>query len=142
MSDQASAKRRVLVFGAFDPLHEGHRHFLKQAAALGEHLLVVVARDDTIRAAKSRQPYWSEAERLAQVGRVPEVDEVKLGDREPAKYCLLKELDFEVLALGYDQQPSDKEAQRVLGEVGKKQVAIVRLKPYKPRVYKSTYVRK
>ena len=40
--------KKVLVFGTFDGLHEGHKDFLRQAKQYGDHLTVVVGRDSTV----------------------------------------------------------------------------------------------
>ena len=40
--------RRVMVFGSFDPLHDGHRSLFRQARKHGDELVVVVARDVNI----------------------------------------------------------------------------------------------
>ena len=40
---------KVMAVGVFDLLHAGHLHYLEQAKALGSHLVVVVAHDDTVR---------------------------------------------------------------------------------------------
>ena len=44
--------RKVMAVGVFDLLHAGHLHYLEQAKALGDHLTVVVAHDDTVRKRK------------------------------------------------------------------------------------------
>lgn len=126
---------RVLAFGAFDPLHEGHRDFLRQAKELGEHLTVVVAHDSAIRVYKQREPQGAEEKRLAAVKAVPYVDEVMLGRKTADRYHLLGEVEFDVLALGYNQEPSDEEVREHLNEKGKYQVKIVRCKPYQPELY-------
>lgn len=132
---------RVIAFGSFDPLHEGHRDFFRQAKALGDHLTVVVAHDEALRAHKRRDPFQAAEERLAAVAACPEVDVALIGNREANKYTLLSELDFDVVALGYDQAPADEIVRRELDERGKQRVAIVRLRAHKPDVYKSTIVR-
>ena len=43
---------RVMAVGVFDLLHAGHLHYLEQAKALGDHLTVVVAHDETVRMRK------------------------------------------------------------------------------------------
>ncbi len=43
---------RVMAVGVFDLLHAGHLHYLEQAKALGDHLTVVVAHDETVRKRK------------------------------------------------------------------------------------------
>lgn len=138
----SSMRRRVIAFGSFDPLHEGHIHFLRQAKALGDFLLVVVAHDSAIRAQKHREPYQSEAERLAAVSALDFVDEAMIGRETADKYHLLGELDFDVVVLGYDQEPSDDVVREQLDARGKHQVQAVRLEPYKPEQYKSTLIRK
>lgn len=129
--------KKVLVFGAFDPLNEGQKDFLRQAKTLGDYLLVVVAHDSAIRAHKQRDAHLSEAERLAAVKAVPEVDEVMLGREGSNKYHILGELEFDVLALGYNQKPTDEEVREQLNQRGKYKVEIVRLQPFKPDLYPS-----
>ncbi len=126
---------RVIAFGAFDPLHEGHKDFLRQAKALGDHLTVVVAHDSAIRAHKQREPQQTEAERLAAVKTVPGVDEAMLGRKTADRYHLLGEVEFDVVALGYSQKPSDEEVRAHLNGKGKHHVKIVRLQPYQPDQY-------
>lgn len=133
--------KKVLTFGSFDPLHEGHKQAFRQSRAYGNYLIVVVARDSTIVQQKQRQPQAGEKERLQAVAAAEGVDEARLGEVNPEAYALLGELDFDVLALGYDQAPSDEEVRRHLQAAGKGQVEVVRLTPYKPELFKSKYLR-
>lgn len=131
---------RVITFGAFDPLHEGHLWLLQHAKAEGNHLIVVVTRDARIRAAKSREPYQGEAQRLHRVAALPVVDEAVLGDEEES-YALLQSIPFDVLVVGYDQKPNDQEIRALLSRAGKKAVRLLRLPAHRPDVYKSTLIR-
>lgn len=124
---------RVIAFGAFDPLHEGHKDFLRQAKELGDHLMVVVAHDSAIRAHKGREPHSSEEERMSAVRALPFVDEVILGREAVNQYHLLGEIEFNIVALGYNQKPSDEEVREELDQRGKRQVKVVRLKAYHPQ---------
>lgn len=133
--------KRVIAFGSFDPLHAGHRDFFRQAKALGDYLTVVVAHDGALRAHKRRDPYQSAAVRLAAVTAVPEVDQALLGNQQANTYTLLSELGFDIVALGYDQAPSDEVVRAELDKRGKQHVQIVRLKAHKPDVYKSSLLR-
>lgn len=133
--------KRVIVFGTFDPLHAGHRNFFLQAKALGDHLCVIVARDSSIRSLKARDPFLPEDERVAAVAACAGVDEVRLGDAKAEQYALLDVLTFDVIALGYDQEPSNTVVRHELDSRGKEHVAIFRLAPYKPELYKSSHLR-
>lgn len=132
---------RVLLFGTFDPLHAGHRNLFAQAASLGNHLTVVVARDTTIESEKGRPSAAGEQERLAVVAREHAVDMAVLGDADPFSYLLLTTIAFDVLALGYDQAPSDTEVRKILDDLRLSHVKIVRLAPHRPDVYKSSLLR-
>lgn len=134
-------RKTILTFGAFDPLHEGHRDFFKQARALGDTLIVVVARDGSIRAHKGREPHQNEQERLALVAADPNVSEALLGNSQADRYAILSQLTFDVIALGYDQLPGDEKVREELDKRGKQTVEVVRLKPYFPETYKSTLLR-
>lgn len=130
--------KRVLVFGAFDPLHEGHKDMLRQARALGDYVLVVVARDANVRRLKNREPRVAEDVRWEAVAAAQLADEVMLGMEAQDRYQLLADLEFDILAMGYDQAPDDTVVAEELKKHGKSQVPVIRLKPFKPEVYKSS----
>lgn len=133
--------QRVLAFGTFDLLHRGHKNFLQRAKALGDTLTVVVARDSVVTAHKHQLPYQDEQTRLRGVRRLPIVDNVLLGSATPHDYTLLATLDFDVLAVGYDQLPADDTIRHELDQRGKGHVRIVRLKPFHPEKYKTSLLR-
>ncbi len=132
---------RVLTFGTFDPIHDGHRWLFSRAKQLGDHLTVVVTRDDVIRTMKHREPYQKEMERVRVIQQVPEVDVAVLGDTDPASYAFLKQQDFDVLVVGHDQVPSDPEIQQLLHTIGKDHIKVVRMDAYFPDKYKSSLFR-
>lgn len=132
---------RVLIFGTFDLLHPGHRSFMKQAKKHGEHLTVVVGRDDVVHRLKKRWPVQPLAERMAAVRRVPEVNKVVAG--MPKNYLLhLKREQPHVIALGYDQTHFTQHLQRDLQKLGLAKTIILRLKPFQPQRYKTSIVKK
>lgn len=132
----------MIAFGAFDPLHEGHQDFLRQAKALGDQLTVVVARDSAIRAIKGYEPFQPEEQRLAAVALLPTVDVARFGNETVHHYEIFDEVTFDVVALGYDQAPTDDEVRAALDIRGLQRVRIVRLAPFHPEKYKSTFIRR
>lgn len=133
-------KRQVLAFGTFDPLHPGHEFFLGEAKKLGDELLVVVARDSFIRQVKHREPNLDEETRKSAVEKLGYVDRAILGKEWPAadRYGLLRELTFDVIALGYDQKPDNAAVEQELAKIGRRDVLVVRLKAYQPKRFKSS----
>lgn len=133
--------KRVLLFGAFDPLHDGHLDFFRQASELGGELVAVVARDSSVRARKNREPYISERERLCAVSSLKCVNSAVLGSEYPEQYRILNDIEFDIVALGYDQRPADEIMRSELDKRGMGHVKVVRLLPYKPHKFKSSYMR-
>jgi D-beta-D-heptose 7-phosphate kinase/D-beta-D-heptose 1-phosphate adenosyltransferase len=74
----------VMTNGCFDILHAGHVHYLKQARALGDRLLVAVNSDSSISRLKGEaRPYNTLAHRLEVLGALKSVDwVVSFGDNE------------------------------------------------------------
>ncbi|MGQ4890867.1 MAG: adenylyltransferase/cytidyltransferase family protein [Candidatus Njordarchaeia archaeon] len=99
--------KTVMVAGSFDILHLGHINFFKMAKSLCENckLIVVVARDSTIKKIKGRQPVFSEKERLELVKSIKYVDEAILGNEvdEGSLFDIIKRIKPDIIALGYDQ---------------------------------------
>lgn len=94
---------RVLVGGVFDILHVGHIHFLRQAKALGDELVVIVAHDETVRMQKRREPINSAEDRAELLRALRMVDEVYIGTPGTIDYELVKKIDPDIVALGPDQ---------------------------------------
>ena len=99
----AEKRIRVLVGGVFDILHVGHIHFLRQAKALGDELVVIVAHDETVRMQKRREPINSAEDRAELLRALRMVDEVYIGTPGTIDYELVKKIDPDIVALGPDQ---------------------------------------
>ncbi len=128
--------KTVMAFGSFDVVHEGHRFYLSEAKKLGDRLIVVVARDQTIAKVKGNPPEIPEQQRLQHVARLNIADEVLLGN--PGNiFSIVKERKPDILALGYDQKPSDEQVVKNLS-MGSYRPTIVRIPPHKPEIYKSS----
>lgn len=70
-------KKIVLVGGCFDLLHFGHISFLKQAKALGEHLIIALESDENVRRVKGdARPIHTQAQRKEMLESLSFVDEV------------------------------------------------------------------
>jgi choline-phosphate cytidylyltransferase len=133
--------KKVLVFGTFDIFHEGHRNFLKQAREYGDFLRVVVARDKTVSFVKKHETKDNEQIRKRNIEESGLADNVVLGSLGD-KYEVIKEFQPDVICLGYDQEFFIEKLQEKLLEFGLEKTEIVRLKPYKPELYKSSLLRK
>ena len=127
--------RKVLVFGTFDGLHQGHISLFKQAKKYGDYLIVVVARDKTIKKLKNRFPLNNETERLNALLRCKLVDETKLG-YEDNPYRIIREINPDVICLGYDQKSFTEDLPKELEKMRLK-TKIHRMKPYKPEEFHS-----
>ena len=130
--------RKVLVFGTFDILHPGHEYFLKQAKKHGDELIVVIARDLTVKQVKKEFPVNNEQERLGAVKKLDYVNNAILGSLSNDKYKIIEEINPDVICLGYDQKAFTEDLAAELEKRGLKP-EIVRLDAYKPDVHKSSH---
>lgn len=96
---------RVMATGVFDLLHAGHLHYLEAAKELGDELVVVVARDSTVRERK-HEPITPEEMRRTMVESLKPVDKAILGT-EGDMYEIVMDIKPDIIALGYDQSFDD-----------------------------------
>lgn len=111
----------VLATGVFDLLHPGHVKFLessKKKGGPGAKLVVVVARDKTVRKRKGSRPILGELQRLALVSSLKTVDKAILGHENMDMLGVLKEIKPDIISVGYDQQEIKKSLQRLLKQEG------------------------
>ncbi len=93
----------VLTGGVFDCLHGGHILTLREAAKLGDVLVVVVARDELVERVKGRRPLQSAKERAEVVGSLRMVDVALVGAER--KEETVERVRPDVVVFGYDQKP-------------------------------------
>ena len=131
--------KKVMVFGTFDVIHPGHLYLFEQAKKYGDYLIVVVARDSTVKEVKQHKTMYGEQERLAAVQKTPFVDKAVLGNSGD-KYKVIEHHKPDIICLGYDQKAFTDKLEE---ELKKRKITakIVRLQSYKPDVYKSTKIK-
>ncbi len=126
----------VLCFGTFDRLHPGHEDYFRQAKELGDRVVVVVARDETVQDVKGHQPLQAENIRLEAVAHHHLVSEARLG-LPGDKYRIIEEIRPDIILLGYDQQAFTESLEQVLRARGVS-CTVKRANPYKSEIYKSS----
>ncbi len=129
-----------MAFGTFDYFHAGHEDYLRQAKALGEQLIVVVARDETVKKVKGFAPGMNEKKRLRDVGACAHVDRAVLGYPED-KYYVIKKYRPQLLALGYDQFAFTYGLEKFFIQENL-DIQIVRLEAFEPQTFKSSLIRR
>ncbi len=92
----------VFTNGCFDILHVGHTRYLKEAAALGDYLVVAVNSDDSVRGLKGdKRPIVPQEERAEIIASLQSVDYVTIFD-EPDPYNVIEALQPDILVKGGD----------------------------------------
>ena len=115
-----SRKRRVvLASGNFDLLHLGHVKYLEEAKEAGGEnakLIVIVARDSTIKKMKGRNPVMPEDQRRSLVESLKVVDEAILGYEELDIGKVLEKIRPDIIAVGHDQDKIEGSVRKALAE--------------------------
>ncbi|MGY8754298.1 MAG: adenylyltransferase/cytidyltransferase family protein [Candidatus Poseidoniales archaeon] len=118
---------RVMAVGVFDLLHAGHLHYLEQAKALGDHLTVVVAHDETVRKSK-HEPVTGQDLRQRMVQGLKPVDQTIIGNPPQVPiFDILPQVNPDIIALGYDQEHAVDKIQSKLNDAGLGQIRVCRV---------------
>ncbi len=119
---------KVMATGTFDLLHMGHIYFLKEAKKLGDKLIVIVARDSTVRKMK-HEPVTPQEMRLQLIKELKIVDDAYLGKKNDI-YKIVEDVKPDIIVLGYDQLHNEK---KILIDLKNRniKVKIVRLSKFK-----------
>jgi FAD synthetase len=106
---------RVVAQGTFDLLHPGHLAYLREAAAMGEELHVIVARRENV--THKAPPVVPDGQRVEMVAALEIVDEAHLGHPTDI-FVPIEEIDPAVIALGHDQHHDEDAIAAALSERG------------------------
>jgi FAD synthetase len=113
--------KTVLTSGAFDLLHYGHIRLLEEAKKLGgrdARLVVIIARDETVKKLKGRPPVIPEDQRRALVEALKVVDEVLLGYEDLDMATVIDKVNPDIIAVGYDQDDIERMAKEAIEKRG------------------------
>ena len=119
MVKKEKKRKIVLASGTFDLLHLGHVRFLEEAKKAGgkdAELVVIVARDSTVKARKRKNPVMPEDQRRALVESLKVVDEAILGLEDFSIEKVIEKIKPEVIAVGHDQDGIEKEVLKSIEE--------------------------
>jgi len=118
---------KVMAVGIFDLLHAGHLHYVEQAKSLGEELVVVIAHDETVRKQK-HEPVTGQDLRRRMVEGLKPVDQAIIGNPPGVPiFEILKQIDPDLIALGYDQKHSIDAIRKGLDNHGFENVEVTRV---------------
>lgn len=92
----------VITFGTFDLFHVGHLRILKRAAEMGNRLIVGVSSDALNFSKKSKNPVFSQNERIEIVSSIRYVEEVFLEESLEAKRDYILNHKADILIMGDD----------------------------------------
>lgn len=107
--------RTVIAQGTFDILHPGHLHYLREAAAMGDVLHVIIARRENV--THKERPVLPDRQRRDMVAALGPVDSALLGDKEDI-FVPIERIDPDVIVLGHDQHHDETGIESALDERG------------------------
>lgn len=94
--------KRVITYGTFDLLHQGHVRLLKRAKALGDYLIVGVTSDDYDRSRGKFNAAQSLMERIDAVKRLGIADEIVVEEYDGQKIEDIRRFGVDVFTVGSD----------------------------------------
>ena len=106
----------VLAAGVFDLLHYGHIRYLEEAKKTGgpyTRLVVIVARDETVRRLKGTDPIIPEDQRRAVIEALKVVDEALLGFEDLDMDRVLQQIKPDIVVVGHDQEVIKAQVEKI-----------------------------
>lgn len=134
---QNDEQKTVMIFGVFDGLHDGHISFLKQAKELGDRLIVVVAKDESVMRLKNHAPKFMLSERMNTLSNHDSNHLVVPGDETEGGWEVVLKYQPHIVALGYDQRAMAEHLMKSL-QLFPFVCEVVILKPHEPEKFKSS----
>lgn len=104
---QAAGEKVIFTNGCFDLLHPGHIDLLNQAKAFGDHLIVGLNTDASVKRLKgAKRPILNENDRAAILGALESVGMVVMFDQDTPRE-LISALKPDILVKGADYRPEE-----------------------------------
>ena len=119
--------KKVITYGTYDLLHQGHINLLRRAKALGDYLIVGVSTDALV-SYKHKQAVIPFEERKQIVAAIKYVDEV-VAQEDMDKMAAWERLHFDVMFVGDDWKGTEKwnKIEQELSTIGQDGIKVVYL---------------
>ena len=120
---KAAGKKVIFTNGCFDILHAGHVDYLTSASALGDHLVVAVNSDDSVKRLEkgSERPVNNELNRLKLISALKCVSAAFIFNENTPLECI-SAITPHVLVKGADYDPAQTDSSALNYIVGSKEV--------------------
>lgn len=122
----------VLAAGVFDLLHYGHIRYLEEAKKIGgdnAKLVVIVARDETVRSLKGSDPIIPEDQRRAVIEALKVVDEALLGFENMDLARVMLQVKPDIVVVGHDQEAIKAQVEKI-NKAREMNIKIVQIKQF------------
>ena len=122
----------VLAAGVFDLLHYGHIRYLEEAKKTGgpdSRLVVIVARDETVRRQKESDPILPEDQRRAVIEALKVVDEALLGFEDLDLDRVLQQVEPDIVVVGHDQVAIKNQVEKI-NKAREMQIRIIQISQF------------
>ena len=91
--------KKIMIFGVFDNLHDGHRFFIEY----GNELYIIITPTHAVEKLKGKLPYYSIKERTQALSKEFPNARIIEGDTEIGLWSPIKNYSPNVIVCGYDQ---------------------------------------
>ena len=132
---------RILIFGVFDLLHEGHKFFIRKSREHGDYLIASVARDSYVKKYKDRTPVHNQEERMKGLKDTGLVDEAVLSDESIGSFEIIRKMNPDCICIGYDQHSLHKKLSDWIVE-NKRDISIAVIPPFREDTFKTSHLLK
>ena len=99
--------KKILTYGTFDLLHQGHIRLLKRAKSLGDYLIVAISTDE-FNAIKGKKAFHNYAIRKEILEAIKYVDEVIPEKNWEQKLRDVQENNIDIVVMGSDWDNSEQ----------------------------------
>ena len=126
LREKIRIENRKVVFtnGCFDIIHKGHVTYLNEAKSLGDHLIVGINSDDSVKRLKGKdRPVNNESDRAFVLDNLKSVDDVLIFN-EDTPYDIIKEIIPDLLVKGGDWKEEDIVGSDIVKKNGGKVVSL------------------
>jgi FAD synthetase len=134
-------RKKVMVFGVFDGVHDGHRALFVQARKHAPYLVAVVTQDHIVQWLKRRLPERPLTDRIDALKAERLVNEVAMGDAVLGAWAVLFAHRPSVIAVGYDQAGLRKNLKEHYHRFDWKP-RILTMKAHRPKTFHSSLMKK